>query len=154
MKCFHSYLAILTICIFASFSSKSQDQTAETVKALIESQNFVFKAETASPQGGSSRQLSPMYDLTVTRNSVIAYLPYFGRAYTAPIDATDGGIKFNSSLFDYKATKNKNVWDISIKPKDVNNVSQLYLVVYDNGRATLQVMNISRQDISFNGYIK
>ncbi|MBK6635952.1 MAG: DUF4251 domain-containing protein [Chitinophagaceae bacterium] len=49
---------------------------------------------------------------------------------------------------------NRKGWLITIIIKDVSNVQQLYLTVYDNGKAGLDVMNIHRDDISFRGYIK
>ena len=53
----------------------------------------VYKRQT----GYRSIYLSPYYYLKVSKDTVVAYLPYFGRAYTAPADPTEGGIKFTST---------------------------------------------------------
>jgi hypothetical protein len=108
----------------------------------------------ANPQTGSTRQLSPDYDLTITKDTIISYLPYFGRAYVAPVDPAQGGIKFTSTNFEYKQAKDNKAWQITIKPKDTPDVHQLYLSIFDNGYATLQVISTNRQGISFNGYIE
>lgn len=121
---------------------------------MVESKSFVFTAETARPMRGGNQQLSGGYDLTVNPGSIVAYLPYYGRAQTIPIDASDGGVKFSSTNFQYEAVAGKKGWKITIKTNDVSHVRQLYLTIYDNGKATLDVMNINRDDISYNGYIK
>ena len=121
---------------------------------IVESQNFVFTAEVANPARGGTRQLSAGYDLTVTKSNIVAYLPFFGRAQTLPVDAAGGGIRFTSTNFDYKVVAKRKSWQITIVIKDVPNVQQLFFTVYNNGKASLDVLNIHRDDISFRGYIR
>ncbi|MBK7559587.1 MAG: DUF4251 domain-containing protein [Chitinophagaceae bacterium] len=147
-------LCILVILFSGISLSYAQQKTADEVKMIVESQNFVFNAEVANPARGGTRQLSAGYDLTVTKSKIVAYLPFFGRAQTLPVDAAGGGIRFTSTNFEYKVVPNRKGWLITITIKDVSNVQQLYLTVYDNGKAGLDVMNIHRDDISFRGYIK
>jgi Domain of unknown function (DUF4251) len=124
------------------------------VKQIVDEHNYIFKAESASSQQGRLRQLSSEYDLTVMPDTVVSYLPFFGRAYSAPIDPTEGGIKFTSTKFEYKLLKQKkDRWDILITPKDASDVQQLYLTIYDNGRATLRINSLNRQSMSFTGYV-
>ncbi|MDR3711690.1 MAG: DUF4251 domain-containing protein [Puia sp.] len=129
-------------------------QKAARITALVDSQTYVFKAQTATPLSGQLRQLTYGYDLTVTPGSVVSYLPYFGRAYTAPVNPSENGIEFTSKDFEYtKTPRAKGGWDITIKPKDVRNVQQMILTIFDNGSGTLQVLSTSRSQISFNGNI-
>jgi hypothetical protein len=152
MKTCKFALLFLLINLLGGSVLYAQQKTADEVKKMVESQNFVFKAETANPVRGGIKQLSPGYDLTITGSSVVSYLPFFGRAQTIPID-NDGGIKFTSTNFEYKSVPGRKGWQITIKTKDVSHVQQLYLIIYDNGNATLDVMNIHRDNISFRGYI-
>jgi hypothetical protein len=155
MKAIKAILIFFTVSVFSNLlPAQAQQKSREEVRQLVESQNFVFKAETANPVRGGSRQLSSGYDLTVSKNSVIAYLPFFGRAQTIPIGTEEGGIKFTSSSFDYSPVSNKSSWQITIKTNDVTHVQQLFLTIYDNGTATLDVMNLHRDNISFRGYIQ
>lgn len=120
----------------------------------MNSKNFVFKAQSVSPTGGNLRQLNTDYDLRVFGDTVRTFLPYFGRSYSAPIGATDGGIKFTSTDFDYKlAERKKDRVEVLIRPKDAQDVRQMLLSVSKNGYASLQVLSNNRQPISFNGYI-
>ena len=135
--------------------SPSYSQVSNSIADLIKAQNYVFVAQTASPSRGGLRQLDPGYDLVVKKDSVVAFLPYFGRSYNAPTDPTQGGIKFTSTDFEYNLKdRKKGGWDIQIKPKDNKDVRILQLSVFENGSASLIVTSNSRQNISFNGRIE
>jgi len=145
---------IFFIVALAGLSVSAQNSNPEEIKRIIESQQYVFKAQVAYPLSGQSRQLTSDYDLSISQNTVTCYLPYFGRAYIAPTDITEGGLKFTSTNFEYKATKKNKGWEIVIRPRDARDVQQFTLTVYDNGNAHLDVNNIRRQSISYSGYIK
>jgi hypothetical protein len=132
---------------------KKSDNKEALIKHLIDSQNFVFKAQSVMPLGGRTRQLTSDYDLRVSKGSVVSYLPYFGRAYSATPGAT-GGIEFTSKDFEYNIKENKKGgWDVVIKPKDTHDVRELFLTIFKNGRADLLVTSTDRQNISYTGYI-
>jgi Domain of unknown function (DUF4251) len=139
----------------------AQDTKAEktlkkdsAIKKAVETRHFTFTAESATPMGGSMRQLYTSYDLTIKGDTVKAYLPYFGRAYTAPYDPSEGGIQFTEVNPAYLITNRKNGgWDISIKTKSTQGVTQLALTAFENGSASLMVTNTNRQPISFEGHI-
>lgn len=124
------------------------------VQDMVTRQQYSFKAQTATPMSGSMRQLTSDYDLQVTKEKIVSSLPYFGRAYTAPIGSSDGGLQFTSKDFEYSVNSKKNGgWDITIKYNDAGDTRQMQLSIYDNGNASLQVSSNNRQSISFNGYI-
>lgn len=153
---FLSLTAIPGWNILSAQQAKKEKQAPKDngIEKKVQDKQYTFIAQSASPMRGSIRQLSPGYDLRVAGDSVIAYLPYFGRAYTAPDNLTGGGIKFTSIKADYQVkARNKGGWDITIKPKDASDVQQLNLTVFQNGSASLQVTTTNRQPISFNGYI-
>ena len=147
-------LGLLVNLLFSFSVSNAQQKSVDEIKKSVESKNFVFIEEVANPARGGNRQLSPGYELTVTDSNVVAYLPFFGRAQTIPVDAADGGIKFTSTDFEYKVAAKRKSWQITIVIKDVSSVQQLFLTVFNNGKASLDVLNIHRDDISFRGYIK
>lgn len=152
----HIYKLSLALIIIILCSSKlfGQDKK-DSIKALIDNQDYVFEARTVMPMGGRTRQLTSIYTLTVTKDSVESYLPYFGRAYFAPIDPSKGGIEFTSKKFDYSAKdQKKGGWLIIIKPDDARDVQQMTLTVSPSGYALLQVTSTNRQAISFNGIIR
>ncbi len=153
MKALHLLLfAIVATCTIAP---QAKGQTGGTdAKALVNSQNYVFEAQWVSPMGARARALTSLYTLKVTKDTIIADLPYFGKAYSAPIDASQGGIAFTSTKFVYEAKPFKKGWDITIKPADNRETSQMELTIFTNGSATLYVNSTNRQGISFTGFIR
>ena len=134
----------------------AQDKVvAENIKEIITHKQFTFLAETAVPSNFRSRPLTFGYDVQVAPDSVISHLPYFGRAYSAPVDPSKGGIQFTSTDFTYQVKeKDKGGWIVTILPKDYNDVQQMYLHVTESGYATLQIVSTFRQPISFHGRIR
>ena len=143
----------LALLFTAGFSAHAQDLDKTTVSSMVSSGRFIFKAQSANPMTGNNVQLTADYDLKVSPDSLVAFLPYFGRAYTINPNA-EGGIKFTSTDFEYKSKqKRKKGWEISINPRDTREVRQMSLSVSPNGYATLQVISNNRQPISFYGYL-
>ena len=142
-----------SIALFSFNVINAQDLDKATVKKAVEAHTFTFRAETAFPMGGNVKQLTPGYDLYVKDDSLSVYLPYYGRAYSAPLPG-EGPIKFQSEDFIYKAKiKKKDSWEIIIQPEDTGEVRKMVLRIFDNGNATLMITSNNRQAISFNGYI-
>lgn len=133
--------------------AQNNSESEALISRAVETQNYVFKAQQAMPSAGRTRQLNTDYDLRVSKDSVASWLPYFGRAYQAPMDPTKGGIQFTSTDFDYSTNPRNDGWEITIKPKDTRDVQELFLTVFKNGSATLRVSSISRQPISFGGVV-
>ena len=154
MKCLLArsipFALLLFMTAFDGFAQKDQKAISE----LIGSRNYIFKAETASPMSGRTRQLTPGYLLKISGDTVIADLPYYGRAYSAPTNLSGGGISFTSVSSKYESSLDKkNRWQIQIKPIGVEDVDELTLTVFENGRADLKVNSRNRQPIAFSGYI-
>ncbi|GAA0548500.1 DUF4251 domain-containing protein [Chitinophaga japonensis] len=147
-----------TICLLIALASAhhtfAQDDKKDQIKEAIAARSYVFKAQTVLPMGGRSRQLTTQYDVKVAEDSVLVDLPYFGRAYTAPLDPTKGGFRFKTKDFEYTVdNKRKGGWNIVIQPRDTDDARQLALMISEDGYGTLQVISNNRQPISFNGYV-
>jgi hypothetical protein len=146
--------ALSIILLFSIISHTFAQEEGEHLKALIEKQDYVFNATSATSQGGRTIQLTSEYDLKVSKDTVKSYLPFFGRAFSAPYNPTDGGIKFESKKFTYSKTfKKKKGWSILIKPGDVDTVNSLRLSVSESGYGTLSIISNQRSPISFYGYV-
>ncbi len=95
---------------------------------MVDSQHFVFEAQTVTPLRGNFRNLTSLYDVTVTKDSFISYLPYFGHAYSVPINQTKSSLDFTSTNFSYSVSPYKHDgWYITIKPKDKTQISNIIL---------------------------
>ena len=154
-KAFSIFLFLLMVNDKTMAQDADKGQQASAMQKKLDTRQFVFVAQTVIPQRGSLRQLTSTYDLKVSNDSLVCNLPYFGRAYTAPIDPSSGGFNFVSTSFDYTVKpRKKSGWDVLIKPTDKKDVQQMLLNVFANGSASLQVISNSRQPISFNGNVK
>jgi hypothetical protein len=161
----------LIALLFSAVSLNAQTDKA-TTKRIVEAQNYVFVATTALPlnaadinqimnrmpgyNGGGTINLSgSSYDLSVTKDSLVSYLPYYGRSFTPKYGNIDeNGIKFKSKKFSYKSSvRKKGGWNIAMIPKDVKDNYRLNLVITESGYGTLTVNNNNQQSITFNGYI-
>lgn len=146
-------LFALSVLLFSSTVTLAQKLDKETVQKAVNSKQFVFKAQTVLPMTGTSRFLTSDYEVKLLGDSLVSYLPYFGRAYSATYGER-GGIDFTSTKFDYKVKPGKKGgWDVTIETNDVRNAQRLNFSISDNGYAYLQVTSNNRQPIAFNGYI-
>lgn len=142
-------------------STRAEKKAAKAaeIKNLILSKKYTFKANFAYPLTGTSIPLTSNYDVKLSNDSLNIYLPYYGRAFVAPMDPTKGGIMLETTRFTYKAEQNKKGgWDISIDildnyPAGASDVRQLRLNISPDGYANLRVICLNRQPISFNGSI-
>jgi hypothetical protein len=140
--------------VVSSTSAHAQDLDKAQVQNYVHAKEFVFKAQTVIPMSGGSRQLTTEYDIKFLGDSIVSYLPYFGRSYTATYGSEGGGIDFTSTKFDYKAkARKKGGWDVTIKPQDVKEIQEMNFTISDNGSTNLRVTSTNRQPISFYGYI-
>jgi hypothetical protein len=134
---------------------KAQNLTTAQVDSLVNSKHYTFKAERMNPQRGGQKYLTSDYFLRVAGDSLVSALPYFGRAYTAPINPEDAGYNFTSTSFDYTVSNGKkNSYHVTIHTKDKFNTADFILTIYNNGNADLQVTSNDKQPISYIGYLK
>lgn len=145
---------VLLAGILVTSTVHAQNVDRSTIQSFIKGKTLVFRAQTVMPMTGSARTLTSEYEVKLAGDSLTCYLPYFGRAYVAGY-GEGGGLNFTSTKFDYKAReRKKGGWDITINPKDVNDVREMNFIVSDKGYANLQVLSNNRQPISFTGYIE
>jgi hypothetical protein len=124
----------------------------ELAKRIVE-KNFVFVPYMAQSPDGATQQVSGSV-FRVKPDSLISSMPYFGLRHSATANQADEGIKFNSTTFEYTAkARKKGGYDITIRPRNVRDVHQIYITIYPDGKAQLQVMSSNRQPISFMGVV-
>ncbi|MDQ8003695.1 MAG: DUF4251 domain-containing protein [Pedobacter sp.] len=157
--------------VFVSAGAFAQTDKVTTAK-IVEAKTYTFVARSAIPlnvqdinavmsrmpgniQGGAIQLNETYYEVKVTPDSVIAFLPYFGRSFTAPINQNEGGVKFTSTKFDYKGKKGKKRgWNITIQPNDTKESYRLAFDIGEGGYASLSLNSNAKQSITYQGYLK
>jgi hypothetical protein len=138
----------------ASIEQK-ETQQADPYKALIAAQNYSFVAQRAVPLSMPPRQLMSDYELKITKDSIVAYLPYYGKTTAFAVGSDAAGFNFTAKNFKYtQSEKKKGGWNVKISFKDAGNVNQMNLNVSSTGYTSLEVTSSDRESISYNGGIQ
>jgi hypothetical protein len=159
MKAINTLISIIicTAAIVGCSNSKrmKSDNAMDsvTVKNMIESQSFVFIPRYVNAVGVRNRDVSYGFQISISKDTIVSYLPYFGRGYVAPISPSDVDFDFTSTKFAHVTTPAKKGWNISIRPKDQRFLTELYFRIFDNANASLTITSNDRSVISYNGYI-
>lgn len=148
-----SIILVFTATVFAQKKPR-HTPTPVNVEKVVNSQNYIFVPESLSPPSGGYRQLTPEYSVDISKDTVKSNLPYFGRAYSAPINPEDAGFEFTSTKFEYNVSiSKKQTWDVTVKFKDQFDAQRFTLTIFEDGSATLQALSNNKQPISYHGYI-
>lgn len=135
----------------AQSKKEKQEQKAKEVKELIDSKRFTIDVNRAIPMRGRTVNLTSPYSLEMRGDSVISYLPYFGRAYSAPYGGGDG-LRFEKSITDYQASFNKKgTAQIQFRTRSDDDTYTFRMQVFSNGSATINVTPVNKQSITFHG---
>jgi Domain of unknown function (DUF4251) len=155
---FHNAFILIPLFLVAgnALFNPSNSNTQEDIKQAIQSDRWIFKAQSANPQGGRTQMLTSEYEMRTAKDTIICYLPYFGRSYSG------AGAMTNANPLDFKSTsftidkeeKKKGGWKVTIKFKDVNAIRSMNFELYENGSANLNVTLTDRTPITFLGRIE
>ncbi len=156
MKTFSGLLGLALVWLFLACSTSKPlvSYSPQEINTALDNQSYQFQAQFMQPASGRMRNITGSgHFLKVTSDKVSANLPYFGRAYAAPIGG-DAGIKFESDNFTYDvSTKSKGERVISIKLSGSPEVRELHLTVFTDGSADLRVTPTNKQFITYRGEI-
>ena len=135
--------------------TQAQDSTQQTIKKMLDEKHYMFEPTTMTPTSGKLRQLDPGYALQLKGDTLVSYLPYIGRAYSAPMGSSETGYNFTSTNFTYEVSVGKkNTYVVSIKTKDKTYNTDFTLTVYDDGSAYLRASSTDKQPVSYRGHVK
>lgn len=161
-------LALISSCL----TQKEKLEQSVIIKTIINEKDFKFVATSAQPQRSVyffplsnynlvlnpmiTQNLNGIYSLSVSKDSLSCYLPYFGVVnQSIPYNNENQGIKFISNSFSYDQKENgKGAFNITIIPKEKRSANKFYLNVNTDGSATLNVNFNDRDGILFYGNIQ
>ena len=126
------------------------------INRKVESKDFTIAVNYANPLRMKPVYLTSEYDVRIKNDSAFAYLPYYGVAYTAPYNSTEGGIKFAEPMSEYKIIPHKKAdgWDIRFRVKSKLTVYDFSLTIFNNGSSSISVSSYEKDRINFIGEVK
>lgn len=158
----------MTLIIFTNFTyaqtkeekkqlkEKLAQEEFESTKKLIDSKMYVFDATWLTTQNG--RRINIMGNINqieVKNDSTKASLQYFG-VVTVSRFSSEGGVKFDDKIEDYKVKYNdkKRKIIISYTAKNKAEKYDVAITVFKNGSAFVDLYSTYRNNITYEGTIE
>ncbi len=125
-------------------------------RPAAQAKTYTFVPETVYPLGGRAMQVTAVFRLSITPDTVVAYLPYFGDARVTDYGNNKGPGDFTLVKFDYTEQKGKRGSTVlRILPKDNGDVRQIELTYYPGSvYADVNILFNKRQPIAYRGQLK
>ena len=134
-------------------AARAAEQAAKVNKALKE-RKYKIDVERMYSMRGGSKTLSYGYSVEVRNDSLISYLPYFGRAYSVPYGGGKG-LTFSERIGSYQEyQKGNGLRHIEIGLRNDEDTYLYTIEVYENGTSSISVQSRQRENISYSGEMR
>jgi hypothetical protein len=176
MKSVYLFFGVIAIAIVSCKSPKSAISQAniETLDAIVKNQKFHIESDWARPQvttamqqvlnsgllpfgssSGSINLIGNQNFLTVSKDSISSYLPYYGeRQMQVTYGGSDSAIQFDGVMNNYKVEKDKNNgYTISFEAKSKSENFKVYIKLSPNLMSNITLIGSSRFSISYSGTV-
>ena len=135
----------------AQTKKEKKELKKQAVEKLVTSGKYKINVNRALPARGRSVTLTSPYSVEIRNDSVISYLPYYGRAYSIPYGGGEG-LNFKAPLTDYKLEwDKKETAKIKFSARSEEDKFDFSIDVFSNGSSSIFVNMQNRQSISFQG---
>ena len=159
-----SEILLILVAIFAAIllsgcatSEEKAAQMAElsaNVTNALNNRDYKIAIDRMYPMRGSSRHVSFGYSVEVRNDTLVSYLPYFGRAYNVPYGGGKG-LNFTAPIGSYQEFMKRNGQrHIEIGVSNEEDTYFYTIEVFDNGNSTVDVRARQRERISYSGHIE
>ena len=140
--------------LYAQSKKERKEQKEKEVKEMIDEKRFTINVNRALPMGGRSVNLTSSYTLEMRGDSVVSYLPYYGRAYSVPYGGGNGGVRFEQSVTDYQCSFNKKgTAQIKFVARTDEDTYRFDIQVFPGGSASIHVTPVNKQSITYQGEV-
>ncbi len=147
-------LAVLACVACSTLTPAEKAERAAFVASALNDRHYKIDIQMMYPQRGPAKNVTGTYSLEVKGDSLISYLPYFGKAYQVPYGGGKG-LNFIDTIEQYAATKDaKGRYQIAIGLTNEEDTYLYSLEVFDNGNATIDVRSKQREPISYSGMMQ
>ena len=142
---------MLSGCATSAERAARAAEQAAMVKKALEERHYKIGINHMYPMRGGAKHVSYNYSVEVRNDSLISYLPYFGRAYSLPYGGGKG-LNFSERIGSYQESQKKDgKRQIEISVKNDEDTYYYSIEVLDDGSSTIGVNCRSREHISYSG---
>lgn len=146
-----------TLCCSCASSEEKAAQMAElsaNVTNALNNRDYKITIDRMYPMRGSSRHVTYGYSVEVRNDTLISYLPYFGRAYNVPYGGGKG-LNFTAPISIYQEFMKRNGQrHIEIGVTNDEDTYFYTIEVFNNGNSLIEVRARQRERISYSGNVE
>ncbi len=147
-------VAVLVGCATSEEKAARDAERAREVAAALADRHYTIGVTRMHPQRGRSVNVSYGYELKVKGDTLVSYLPYFGRAYSVPYGGGKG-LNFTSHIDGYRETRvKKGLTRVELVTTNDEDTYYYMIEVFDNGWASISVQMRQREHIRYDGEMK
>lgn len=148
-------MVVLTLVACSTLTPEEKEARkvarAQAVEKALADRHYSIDVQMMYPQRGPAKNISGNYSLEVKGDTLVSYLPYFGRAFQVPYGGGKG-LDFIAVIGEYSAVKDaKGQTLVTIKVTNEEDTYLYQLGIFDNGSTTIDVQPKQREPISFSG---
>lgn len=138
-------------CATTAEKMEREAQTAAQVSEALASRHYTINVLMMYPQRGRAVNLTTSYSVEVKGDSLISYLPYFGRAYNVPYGGGKG-LNFIAPITGYQTeTDRKGTTRVVLTTENEEDKYQYVLEISTSGNSYVQVLSRQRDFIRYSG---
>ena len=143
--------AALVGCATTAERMEREAGTATQVSEALASRHYTINVLMMYPQRGRAVNLTTNYSVEVKGDSLISYLPYFGRAYNVPYGGGKG-LNFIAPITGYQTeTDRKGITRVVLTSENEEDHYRYILEVSSSGDSYIQVQSRQRDFIRYSG---
>ena len=144
-------VALLAGCATSAEKLERQARDAAFVEEALQSRHYTINIRMMYPQKGRAVNVTSNYSVEVKGDTLVSYLPYFGRAYNVPYGGGKG-LNFTAPITGYRSEVNNKGMTRVILTSENEEDSYLYVLeIFNNGESSVEVRSHQRDRILYSG---
>ena len=154
------FVFLILAAILLNGCATSEERVAQMaelsakVTNALNNRDYKIVIDRMYPMKGSSRHVSYGYSVEVRNDTLISYLPYFGRAFNVPYGG-GMGLNFSALISSYQEFMKRNGQrHIEIGVTNDEDTYFYTIEVFDNGCSSVDVRARQRERISYSGNVE
>ena len=148
----------LAVCACSTLTSaeraEREAKTAQAVEKALTERQYTVDIQMMYPRRGKAVNVTSDYSLQVKGDTLVSYLPYFGRAYNVPYGGGKG-LNFTAPISEYHTAKGRNgATMITMKVINEEDIYSFRLEIFSNGNTSIDLTARERESINYSGQME